>query len=157
MMKSTNRRWITVAMLALVICSLFSVFAFADGGSDGPAMYATFWALVPPIIAIGLALITKEVYSSLFIGIVAGALLVSNGSPVGALNAIISDGFLATLADDWDVGILLFLVMLGMMWRGQQGRRMAAGGGPRIHTRKGRFSLHLRLGASFLSTTILTV
>ena len=150
MMKPSNRRWITVALFALVICSLFSVFAFADGGSDGPAMYATFWALVPPIIAIGLALITKEVYSSLFIGIVAGALLVSNGSPVGALNAIISDGFLATLADDWDVGILLFLVMLGMIVAlvNKAGGSAAYGewAKERIHTRKGSLLATFALG-----------
>lgn len=115
MRKPNKWRWIAVVVFTLVICAVFSVLAFADGGEDGPAMYATFWALVPPLIAIGLALITKEVYSSLFVGIVAGAMLVANGSPVGALNAVLADGFLATLADSWDVGILLFLVMLGMI------------------------------------------
>ena len=75
----------------------------------------TFWALVPPIIAIILALITKEVYSSLFIGILAGALLFTGFSPVGTLDNIINDGFIAGLADPWNAGIMLFLVILGIL------------------------------------------
>lgn len=114
-MQSNRKRLFTVTMLVMVICMVFTVFAFAEGEEEGPALYATFWALVPPLIAIGLALITKEVYSSLFVGIVAGAFLVANGSPTGALNAILNDGFIATLADSWDVGILLFLVILGII------------------------------------------
>ena len=70
----------------------------------------TFWALVPPIVAIVLALITKEVYSSLFIGILIGALFLSDFKPVATLNAII-DGFVAKLSDAYNVGILMFLVM----------------------------------------------
>lgn len=78
-------------------------------------MYGTFWALVPPILAIVLALITKEAYSSLFIGVVVGALFVAGFSPVGTLNAIISDesGMIAAIADN--AGIFLFLILLGII------------------------------------------
>ncbi len=78
-------------------------------------MYATFWALVPPIIAIALALITKEVYSSLFIGIIVGSLFYSGFDPVGALNHIFGEGMIAQLSDSYNVGILIFLVFLGIM------------------------------------------
>jgi Na+/H+ antiporter NhaC len=78
-------------------------------------MYATFWALVPPIVAIALALITKEVYISLFVGILAGGLFYANFNPVTAITTIINDGFVYKLADSWNVGILIFLVILGIM------------------------------------------
>ncbi|MEE1018137.1 MAG: Na+/H+ antiporter NhaC family protein [Acutalibacteraceae bacterium] len=70
-------------------------------------------ALVPPIIAIALALITKEVYSSLFVGIVAGALLYTNFNPVATVTSVVNDGLIGSLADSWNVGILIFLVLLG--------------------------------------------
>ena len=73
----------------------------------------TFWSLVPPIVAIGLALLTKETYSSLFIGIVVGALLATDFSPIGALDTIINDGLTAAIADN--AGIFLFLVILGVI------------------------------------------
>ena len=78
-------------------------------------MYATFWALVPPLVAIALALITKEVYSSLFIGILVGGLFYSNFSFVGTLEHIFTDGMIAQLSDAYNVGILLFLVFLGIL------------------------------------------
>ena len=78
------------------------------------SFYATFIALIPPIIAIGLALITKEVYSSLFIGILSGALLHSNFNVWGMVTTTF-DEMIAKLSDSWNVGILIFLVVLGMM------------------------------------------
>ena len=75
-------------------------------------MFGTFWALVPPIIAIGLALITKEVYSSLFIGAVAGALFYA-GSHVEALDSLLNDGIVAAISDN--AGIFMFLVLLGIL------------------------------------------
>ncbi|MBO4215067.1 MAG: Na+/H+ antiporter NhaC family protein [Bacteroidaceae bacterium] len=75
----------------------------------------TIWALVPPIIAISLALITKEVYSSLFLGVLTGALLNADFHPVGALNQLFPEGIMSVLADKWNVGILVFLVILGAM------------------------------------------
>ncbi len=79
------------------------------------SMVGTFWALVPPIVAIVLALITKETYSSLFIGIVVGALFLGGFNPVASLNTMLEDGFLAALADNWNAGIFMFLVLLGIM------------------------------------------
>ncbi|MCQ2405862.1 MAG: Na+/H+ antiporter NhaC family protein [Oscillospiraceae bacterium] len=76
-------------------------------------MYATFWALVPPIIAIVLALITKEAYSSLFIGVLIGALFVNGFAPVGTLNTLLDDGLVTAIADN--AGIFLFLVLLGVI------------------------------------------
>ena len=73
----------------------------------------TFWSLVPPIVAIGLALITKEVYSSLFIGIAVGALLVNGFAPVGTLDTIVNDGLVAGIKGN--AGIFLFLVLLGII------------------------------------------
>ena len=80
---------------------------------SGSNYYSTFMALVPPIIAIALALITKEVYSSLFVGIVAGALLYTNFNPVATVTSVVNDGLIGSLADSWNVGILIFLVLLG--------------------------------------------
>ncbi|MBP3215056.1 MAG: Na+/H+ antiporter NhaC family protein [Clostridium sp.] len=75
----------------------------------------TAWALLPPIIAIGLALITKEVYSSLFVGILAGGLLYAGFNPVVTMEHVFVDGMIGSLSDAWNVGILIFLVILGSM------------------------------------------
>lgn len=86
----------------------------------------TFWALVPPIVAIVLALITKETYTSLFVGIVVGALLLAGFDPVNTINYIIVGeigegddamgvGFLNAISDPWNAGIFVFLIMLGIM------------------------------------------
>ncbi|MBR1796723.1 MAG: Na+/H+ antiporter NhaC family protein [Clostridiales bacterium] len=77
--------------------------------------YMTFWSLLPPIIAIALALITKEVYTSLFVGIIAGGLLYSNFSFEGTITHAFNDGIVASVADPYNVGILVFLVILGVM------------------------------------------
>ena len=77
--------------------------------------YSTVMALAPPIIAIVLALVTKEVYSSLFIGVLAGALLYSNFNLIGAIDTIVNDGLIANVGDSWNAGILIFLVLLGIM------------------------------------------
>ena len=76
-------------------------------------MYGTFWALLPPIIAIVLALITKEAYSSLFIGVLIGAMFCAGFSPVGTLDTALNDGFIAAIAGN--AGIFLFLVLLGII------------------------------------------
>ena len=77
--------------------------------------YGTFWAVFPPLLAILLALITKEVYSSLFLGIVAGGLLYSRFSFEGTLNHVMQTGFIASIADAYNIGILIFLVLLGAL------------------------------------------
>lgn len=80
---------------------------------------ATFWSLVPPLVAIILALITKEVYSSLFVGIVVGGLFYSNFNIKEGFLTIFTDktdgGLLAKLSNSGNVGILIFLVVLGIM------------------------------------------
>ena len=78
-------------------------------------VYATWLSLLPPIIAIALALITKEVYSSLFIGIASGALLYANFNFTGTLDHLFQDGFISSVADSYNIGILVFLVLLGAM------------------------------------------
>ena len=77
--------------------------------------YATIWALVPPIIAILLALITKEVYSSLIIGIVVGGFIYAGGNFETAINHVLFDGFVASLSDSYNMGIIVFLVLLGAL------------------------------------------
>ncbi|MBQ3431611.1 MAG: Na+/H+ antiporter NhaC family protein [Clostridia bacterium] len=77
--------------------------------------YATFWALVPPIIAIVLALITKEVYSSLFVGILAGGLIYSNFNFETTVVHVFKDGFIDSVADSYNIGIIIFLVLLGAL------------------------------------------
>lgn len=102
----------------LILClALLPVTALAaqEGAEYTPPMYATFWALIPPVVAIMLALITKEVYSSLFIGILVGGVFYSGLSFEGTLTHIFSDGFVAVLSDSYNVGILVFLVILGAM------------------------------------------
>ncbi len=75
--------------------------------------YATFAALLAPIIAIVLALITKEVYSSLVIGIIVGGAIYAGGNFEGTLTHVVQDGFIASISDSWNVGIIIFLILLG--------------------------------------------
>ena len=113
-----KRKLLAFLLLLVVVIAVLTVSALAEGEDAEEAvspMFGTFWALVPPIVAIVLALITKEVYSSLFIGIVIGALFNANFSPLGALTTMVNDGFVAKLADSWNIGILIFLVMLGII------------------------------------------
>lgn len=87
-----------------------------EGYVESPShFYNTFWALLPPIIAIALALITKEVYSSLFIGILAGGLLYSNFGFEGTVRHVFLDGIVPSVANSYNMGILIFLVILGAM------------------------------------------
>lgn len=89
--------------------------AIAQIREDVTPFYASIWAILPPIIAIALALITKEVYSSLFIGVLAGGLLYSKFAFEGTLVHVVEDGFVASLSDSYNVGILIFLVLLGAL------------------------------------------
>ena len=107
-----------VVILGVLIAITLSTPGTVDPESYTPKVYSTIGALLPPIIAIILALITKEVYSSLFVGIVAGALLYSNGNLELMLNTMLYNeegGMIYKLADSWNVGILVFLVVLGIM------------------------------------------
>lgn len=77
--------------------------------------YGTFWSLVPAVVAIVFALITKEVYSSLAVGIIVGGLIYADFSPIGAVKHIYSNGIISVLTNDYHIGILIFLIMLGSM------------------------------------------
>ena len=100
----------------ILICAMTTVTVFATGGEGSEELgkfFGTFWSLVPPLIAIVLALITKEVYSSLFIGILAGALLHSNFNIVGTVDSLVNEGLIASVSGT--AGIFVFLVILGIM------------------------------------------
>ena len=117
---------------------------------ESVGVYATFWALLPPVIAIALALITKEVYSSLFIGILAGALLNSNFNPWGMVT-FTTDTLIGAVSDSWNVGILVFLILLGMIviLVNKAGGSAAYGrwASEHIHTKAGAQVATLGLGA----------
>ena len=103
---------ITVVVLALIVLGIVS---YNVEMVPTPSTYASFWALVPPVIAIALALITKEVYSSLFIGILVGGVFAANFHFEKTMTTIFNDGIVAVLTDSYNVGILIFLVILGAM------------------------------------------
>lgn len=110
-MKKKNTNVVSVIVLIVVV----AVLVIAAFTTDAKSVQKTFWALVPPVIAIVLALVTKEVYSSLFIGIVVGGLLYSGFSFPGTIKHVFTDGIVAQLTDAYNVGILIFLVILGIM------------------------------------------
>lgn len=109
----------------------------------------TFWALVPPIIAITLALITKEAYSSLFIGVVIGALFACDFSPVATIDMIVNDGIITAVSDN--AGIFLFLVLLGIIVA-----LVNLAGGSAAFGRWAEKNIHTRVGAQ-LATFILGI
>lgn len=104
---------VSIALIAVIAVMTVAVFAAEEGEIPSTPFYSTFWALLPPVIAIGLALITKEVYSSLFIGIVAGGLLYSNFNFEGTVTHVFNDGIVKVLTDPYNIGILVFLIILG--------------------------------------------
>ena len=106
MKKSTAFRLVFFAVIVAVM-----VYAAVSGGP----FVNTAWSLLPPVVAIGLALATKEVYSSLFLGVVVGGLLYANFNFEGMLNHVFNDGIVSVLSDSYNVGILVFLVVLGIM------------------------------------------
>ena len=112
-----KKRWALFLPTVLLMVMAFSttVFAAEEEMEYIPTLHATFWALVPPIVAIGLALITKEVYSSLFVGILMGGLLYSGFQFELTITHIFEDGIIGVLSDSYNVGILVFLVILGAM------------------------------------------
>ena len=107
-----------VMIAVLMIVTMQTPGTIADSENYQCQTYATVFALLPPVIAIGLALITKEVYTSLLAGIIAGGLLYSNFNLELMLNTIFyqgEGGMVMKLSDSWNVGILVFLVMLGIL------------------------------------------
>ena len=109
----------------------------------------TFWALVPPIIAITLALITKEAYSSLFIGVVVGALFACDFAPVATIDMIVNDGFVTAISEN--AGIFLFLVLLGVIVA-----LVNLAGGSAAFGRWAKKNIHTRVGAE-LATFVLGI
>ena len=102
--KTPNVRVTIAAFLAVVVFLVISKFV-----TTPESVQQSFWSLIPPLIAIILALVTKEVYSSLFIGIVTGSLLFAGFNFEGTMTHIFNDGIIASLSDSWNVGILIFL------------------------------------------------
>ena len=114
-----RRKPLVLSFVLLMLALVLGLAALAEGDAEAaesmPRFYQTFWSLLPPIIAIALALITKEVYSSLFVGILVGGMLYSNFSFEGTLTHVFNEGIVVSLADAYNVGILVFLVILGIM------------------------------------------
>lgn len=106
--KTSRRIQMILAAAILVGVMIAAAIAGANGGLVGTA-----WALVPPVVAIALALITKEVYSSLFIGIVLGALMYTNFSATGTVSAVVNDGLIESVKGS--AGIFVFLIILGII------------------------------------------
>jgi len=115
-MKNRSNRWRSLLLLILATVALaIPALAAGEGGADANMFYESIWSLLPPVIAIALALITKEVYSSLFVGILAGGLMYSGFSFEGTLLHVFNDGIVASVTDSWNMGIIIFLVILGAM------------------------------------------
>ncbi len=111
--------------------------------------YATFRSLIPPIVAIALALITKEVYSSLVIGIIVGGVIYSGGNFEKTITHVISDGFVANLADSYNMGIILFLVILGALVA-----MMNKAGGSAAFGRRATKHIKTRVGAELATVAL---
>ena len=107
--KNGNLKFLIALVCVVIIMTVSAIF------TDAESVKESAWSLLPPLIAITLALVTKEVYSSLFIGIVSGALLYSGFSFEGTINHTFKDGVISVLSDSYNVGILVFLVILGTM------------------------------------------
>ena len=138
-----NKKTLVKNLIFIGLIIAYIVFCFAQtpitqavvvtGEGEDAVATGSLWSLLPPIIAIGLALITKEVYSSLFIGILSGAVIHAialNTGFVGVMNTIVGDGIIANIADSYNVGILTFLVVLGaivVLMNRAGGSRAAAG------------------------------
>ena len=138
--------------LIFLLAAFCSVTVLAAGtDAPEPALYATVASLIPPVVAIVLALITKEVYSSLFIGILVGGLFYSGFRFEGTVTHIFQDGFVAVLSDGYNVGILMFLVILGAMVS-----LMNRAGGSAAFGRWAKEKIRSRAGAQ-LATIVLGV
>ena len=111
----TLKKYLSKLIFVLIIAAFIIVCAVT---ADISSAVGTMWSLLPPVVAIGLALITKEVYSSLFIGIVTGGIIYALATGTGfegMFTAVVKEGFIANLSDSYNVGILIFLVVLGII------------------------------------------
>ena len=148
-MKNKNLSWAAALFVfaLLLWCTAATPGKIADPSTYTCAVYSTFFSLLPPVIAIVLALNTKEVYTSLLVGIASGALLYANGNLELALNTLFFNeegGMIAKLSDSSNVGILVFLVMLGILVA-----LMNKAGGSAAFGRWASKHIHSRAGAQF--------
>ena len=148
-MKNKNLSWAgALFVFALLLwCTAVTPGKVADPANYTCAVYSTFFSLLPPVIAIVLALNTKEVYTSLLVGIASGALLYANGNLELALNTLFFNedgGMITKLSDSGNVGILAFLVMLGILVA-----LMNKAGGSAAFGRWASTHIHSRAGAQF--------
>ena len=148
-MKNKNLSWAgALFVFALLLwCTAVTPGKVADPATYTCAVYSTFFSLLPPVIAIVLALNTKEVYTSLLVGIASGALLYANGNLELALNTLFFNedgGMISKLSDSGNVGILAFLVMLGILVA-----LMNKAGGSAAFGRWASTHIHSRAGAQF--------
>lgn len=111
MEKKSTRVTYLVAWAVIIVLLVIAAVTKPDG------VYGTLWSLMPPFVAIGLALISKETFSSLFFGILVGALLFSNFAPWATVCNLIGPdmGITSVLTDSWNMGIVVFLVILGVL------------------------------------------
>ena len=148
----TKKKNAFLAVLTFIFVFATAIVAFAEG--EDAAEYvskfdSTFWSLLPPIIAIALALITKEVYSSLFVGILAGGLLYANFNFETTVVHVFNDGFIASVADAYNVGILIFLVVLGVLVA-----MMNKAGGSAAFGRWASNKIHTKVGAQLATVAL---
>ena len=148
-MKNKNLSWVgALFVFALLLwCTAVTPGKVADPATYTCAVYSTFFSLLPPVIAIVLALNAKEVYTSLLVGIASGALLYANGNLELALNTLFFNedgGMITKLSDSGNVGILAFLVMLGILVA-----LMNKAGGSAAFGRWASTHIHSRAGAQF--------
>ncbi len=148
-MKKVNLSWLgALLVFALLLwCTAATPGKLADPSAYTCAVYSTALSLLPPVVAIVLALNTKEVYTSLLVGIATGALLYANGNLELALNTLFFNeegGMVAKLSDSSNVGILVFLVMLGTLVA-----LMNKAGGSAAFGRWASTHIHTRAGAQF--------
>ena len=148
-MKKTNLSWVgALLVFALLLwCTAATPGKIADPSTYTCAVYSSALSLLPPVVAIVLALNTKEVYTSLLVGIATGALLYANGNLELALTTLFFNedgGMISKLSDSSNVGILVFLVMLGILVA-----LMNKAGGSAAFGRWASTHIHTRAGAQF--------
>ncbi len=114
-----RKRFLPFLVVFVALTAIMMTVAFAEGEAEYVSnFYASPLSLLPPVIAIILALITKEVYSSLFVGILVGGLLYANFNPELTIMTMFFNedgGMIYKISDSWNAGILVFLVILGIM------------------------------------------
>ena len=152
MEKKSTRTAYLVAVCAIIVLLVFLAMSYKNAPilvEDAASPFAgTFWSLLPPICAIVLALISKEVYSSLFFGCIVGALLYTQFSPWDTLTSLVGAdyGLICVLADSWDMGIIIFLVELGII-----SDLMNKGGGSEAFGRWAKDKVKSRASAQLLT------